>query len=60
MLDPSKCHEEWKETLESSDNYNHFLPLDHFATEYTPHKKTIVMLSLQNYTFKNINADIIF
>ena len=60
MLDPSK-YEEWKETLESSDNYNHFLPLDHFATEYTPHKKNYCYaVSLQNYTFKNINADIIF
>ena len=45
MLDPSK-YEEWKETLESSDNYNHFLPLDHFATDIHHTKKTIVMLSL--------------
>lgn len=60
MLDPSK-YEEWKETLESSDNYNHFLSLDHFATEYTPHRKNYCYaVSLQNYTFKNINADIIF
>ena len=60
MLDPSK-YEEWKGTLESSDNYNHFLSLDHFATEYTPHRKNYCYaVSLQNYTFKNINADIIF
>ena len=60
MLDPSK-YEEWKGTLESSDNYNQFLPLDRFATEYTPHKKNYCYaVSLQNYTFKNINADIIF
>lgn len=60
MLDPSK-YEEWKGTLESSDNYNHFLPLDRFATEYTPHRKNYCYaVSLQNYTFKNINADIIF
>ena len=60
MLDPSK-YEDWKETLESSDNYNHFLPLDRFATEYTPHRKNYCYaVSLQNYTFKNINADIIF
>lgn len=59
MLDPSK-YEEWKGTLESSDNYNHFLPLDRFATEYTPHRKNYCYaVSLQNYTFKNINADII-
>lgn len=60
MLDPSK-YEEWKGTLESSDNYNQFLPLDRFATEYTPHRKNYCYaVSLQNYTFKNINADIIF
>ena len=60
MLDPSK-YEDWKETLDSSDNYNHFLPLDRFATEYTPHRKNYCYaVSLQNYTFKNINADIIF
>ena len=50
-----------QETLDSSDNYNHFLPLDRFATEYTPHRKNYCYaVSLQNYTFKNINADIIF
>lgn len=60
MLDPSK-YEDWKETLDSSDNYNHFLPLDRFATEYTSHGKNYCYaVSLQNYTFKNINADIIF
>ena len=60
MLDPSK-YEEWKGTLESSDNYNHFLPLDRFAPEYNAHRKNYCYaVSLQNYTFKNINADIIF
>lgn len=60
MLDPSK-YEVWKKTMESSDNYNHFLPLDRFATEYTTHQKNYCYaVPLQNYTFKNINADIIF
>ena len=59
-LDLAK-YEDWKETLDSSDNYNHFLPLDRFATEYTSHGKNYCYaVSLQNYTFKNINADIIF
>ena len=48
-LDLAK-YEDWKETLDSSDNYNHFLPLDRFATEYTSHGKTIVMLSLCRIT----------
>ena len=36
-LDPAK-YDEWKAALESSDNYNHFLPLDNFSTDYTSHK----------------------
>ena len=59
-LDLAK-YEEWKQTLDSSDNYNRFLPLDNFATEYTSHRRNYCYaVSLQNYTFKNINADIIF
>ena len=59
-LDPAK-YDEWKAALESSDNYNHFLPLDNFSTDYTSHKNDYCYtVSLQNYTFKNINADIVF
>lgn len=59
-LDPAK-YDEWKTALEFSDNYNHFLPLDNFSTDYTSHKNDYCYtVSLQNYTFKNINADIVF
>ena len=59
-LDPAK-YDEWKAALESSDNYNHFLSLDNFSADYTSHKNDYCYkVSLQNYTFKNLNADIVF
>lgn len=59
-LDLAK-YDDWKSTLESPDNYNHFLPLNEYATEYTSHSNNYCYtVSLQNYTFKSINADIIF
>ena len=51
----------WKQTMDSSENYNRFLPLSDFAAEYTANKNNYCyMFSLQNYTFKNINADLVF
>ena len=42
-LDPAK-YDEWKAALESSDNYNHFLPLDNFSTDYTSRTKMIIVI----------------
>lgn len=51
----------WKNTLNSSDSHNHFIQLSDFSSEYASGKNNYCYsVSLQKYTFKNINADVIF
>ena len=51
----------WKNTLDSSDSHNRFIPLRDFSSEYASGKNNYCYsVSLQKYTFKNINADVIF
>lgn len=51
----------WKNTLNSSDSHNRFIQLSDFSSEYASGKNNYCYsVSLQKYTFKNINADVIF
>lgn len=51
----------WKNTLNSSDSHNRFIQLSDFSSEYASDKNNYCYsVSLQKYTFKNINADVIF
>ena len=51
----------WKNTLNSSDSHNRFIQLSDFSSEYASCKNNYCYsVSLQKYTFKNINADVIF
>ncbi len=51
----------WKNTLDSSESHNRFIPLRDFSSEYASGKNNYCYsVSLQKYTFKNINADVIF
>lgn len=51
----------WKNTLNSSDSHNRFIQLSDFSSEYASGKNNYCCsVSLQKYTFKNINADVIF